>query len=71
MCGIIGYVGRKNLTPILVRGLEKLEYRGYDSAGICEIENGEFNIQRAVGKLSALKEVVKPKLVRSRLESRF
>ena len=40
MCGIVGYLGKKEATPILVEGLTKLEYRGYDSAGIAVIENG-------------------------------
>ena len=41
MCGIVGYVGNKNATDFLIEGLSKLEYRGYDSAGIAVINNGE------------------------------
>jgi glutamine---fructose-6-phosphate transaminase (isomerizing) len=56
MCGIIGYVGPRASKPLLVAGLETLEYRGYDSAGIALLENGELDYVRAVGNLSALKE---------------
>jgi glutamine---fructose-6-phosphate transaminase (isomerizing) len=56
MCGIIGYVGQKPVLPILINGLKRLEYRGYDSAGIA-IPNGEgFSRVRAVGKISVLSE---------------
>lgn len=42
MCGIVGYCGNKNATEVVLRGLEKLEYRGYDSAGISVVENGRL-----------------------------
>ena len=51
MCGIIGYVGRESATPILIAGLQRLEYRGYDSAGIALQHNGRLEIRRSVGKL--------------------
>ena len=54
MCGIVGYVGNKQAGPILLDGLGKLEYRGYDSAGIAVINNGEFSIAKAKGKLQEL-----------------
>ncbi|NLT94668.1 MAG: glutamine--fructose-6-phosphate transaminase (isomerizing) [Clostridia bacterium] len=54
MCGIVGYVGRKEATPILVEGLRKLEYRGYDSAGVAVLEEDTIQIVKAVGKLSFL-----------------
>lgn len=54
MCGIVGYVGCKNATPILVEGLKKLEYRGYDSSGIAVIAQTEINVVKAKGKLNFL-----------------
>lgn len=54
MCGIVGYIGMEQAAPILLAGLAKLEYRGYDSAGIAVYENGDFNIKKAVGKLMNL-----------------
>ncbi len=62
MCGIIGYVGRKNATPILMEGLRRLEYRGYDSAGICVLNGSrDLTLIRAVGKLGRLVERVRAK----------
>src|SRR3954447_23340961 len=58
MCGIVGYVGSKPAQDILLGGLEKLEYRGYDSAGISMLEDGELRSVRAVGNLSHLREAV-------------
>ena len=55
MCGIIGYTGTKNATPILLAGLEALEYRGYDSAGL---SIGGVGIVKAVGKVAMLREKV-------------
>ena len=55
MCGIIGYVGPREARPLLLAGLEKLEYRGYDSAGISVLEDGRIDAVRAVGNLSALR----------------
>jgi glucosamine--fructose-6-phosphate aminotransferase (isomerizing) len=54
MCGIVGYVGPRSATPIVIEGLRRLEYRGYDSAGIAVVENGQVAVRRDVGKLSAL-----------------
>src|SRR6476646_2857934 len=61
MCGIIAYVGRKNVTPLLVEGLKRLEYRGYDSSGVAVIrasgktsEDAALHIRRAVGRISVL-----------------
>src|SRR5689334_18209144 len=59
MCGIVAYVGRKVVTPLLIEGLKRLEYRGYDSAGVAVIdENGHMHIRRAVGRISVLENVV-------------
>lgn len=56
MCGIIGYSGEKNACEVLSRGLETLEYRGYDSAGVALFESGDIRVIKAKGKVSALKE---------------
>jgi glucosamine--fructose-6-phosphate aminotransferase (isomerizing) len=62
MCGIVGYVGKKRVVPIIIEGLRRLEYRGYDSAGIAVAGNGEgLQIRRAEGKLRNLEEVIRQK----------
>jgi len=58
MCGIVGYVGPRDATEIIVEGLHKLEYRGYDSAGIAVQENGTIHLRRAAGKLSNLQRLL-------------
>jgi glucosamine--fructose-6-phosphate aminotransferase (isomerizing) len=58
MCGIVGYVGPQPLLPVLIEGLRKLEYRGYDSAGVAVVRNGEMEIRRSAGKLSRLENVL-------------
>jgi glucosamine--fructose-6-phosphate aminotransferase (isomerizing) len=58
MCGIVGYVGDQPLLPVLIEGLRKLEYRGYDSAGVAVVRNGELDVRRSAGKLSKLEDVI-------------
>ncbi|MCI5857010.1 MAG: glutamine--fructose-6-phosphate transaminase (isomerizing) [Agathobacter sp.] len=57
MCGIVGYVGRKQAAPILLDGLSKLEYRGYDSAGMAVFDGKKINIKKATGRLKVLSEL--------------
>ena len=62
MCGIVGYVGKKQVVPVIIDGLKRLEYRGYDSAGIAVAGNGEgLQIRRAEGKLRNLEEAIRLK----------
>ncbi len=58
MCGIIGYIGSKQVVPVLIDGLRRLEYRGYDSAGVAVVRNGEIDLRRSAGKLARLEEVI-------------
>ena len=70
MCGIVGYVGKKRVVPVIIDGLRRLEYRGYDSAGIAVAGNGEgLQIRRAEGKLRNLEEVIRLKPLAIRLLS--
>src|SRR5213593_3838981 len=59
MCGIVAYVGKKIAQPLLIEGLKRLEYRGYDSAGIAVIDqSGNLHIRRAVGRISVLENAL-------------
>jgi glucosamine--fructose-6-phosphate aminotransferase (isomerizing) len=59
MCGIVGYIGEQDATPIILNGLRRLEYRGYDSAGIAVLQDGKIELRREVGKLDRLVELVR------------
>ncbi|MBO4437313.1 MAG: glutamine--fructose-6-phosphate transaminase (isomerizing) [Fibrobacter sp.] len=63
MCGIVGYIGQNEALPILIGGLKKLEYRGYDSSGIAVIDNGSIHVVKASGKISALEDKLKSQAV--------
>jgi len=68
MCGIVGYVGPQDATPIILDGLKRLEYRGYDSAGLAVVEsNGDLGIRREVGKLIGLQTLVEQKPISGRI----
>jgi glucosamine--fructose-6-phosphate aminotransferase (isomerizing) len=59
MSGIIGYIGNKRVVPVLLEGLQRLQYRGYDSAGLAAIKDGKLAIRRSMGKLRNLEEVIR------------
>src|SRR6266849_3571700 len=59
MCGIIGYIGPKEVVPVLIEGLRRLEYRGYDSAGVAVVRDGAVDLRRSAGKLSNLEQVIR------------
>src|SRR5687768_11944509 len=58
MCGIIGYIGPKPVVPVLIEGLRRLEYRGYDSAGVAVVNGHGIDVRRSAGKLANLESVI-------------
>ncbi|MCX5725850.1 MAG: glutamine--fructose-6-phosphate transaminase (isomerizing), partial [Candidatus Saganbacteria bacterium] len=67
MCGIFGYIGNNKALPYLIEGLKKLEYRGYDSAGVATITDGKLEVIKCSGKISVLEEILKKNSLRGRI----
>jgi glutamine---fructose-6-phosphate transaminase (isomerizing) len=67
MCGIVGYVGSRSAVGIIVEGLKRLEYRGYDSAGVAVMDQGQLQVRRAPGRMKALETVLRDRPVTGRI----
>src|ERR1700709_2075737 len=59
MCGIVGYVGTEPCVPILLDGLRRLEYRGYDSAGVVVLKDGNLEVRKCIGRIASLADLIK------------
>ena len=67
MCGIVGYIGENEAIPVLINGLTRLEYRGYDSAGVAFIRDGKLEIKKCKGRLSCLEPILKDEIIDSKI----
>jgi glutamine---fructose-6-phosphate transaminase (isomerizing) len=63
MCGIVGYIGKKEAAPVLIAGLRRLEYRGYDSAGLCTLDGGPLQVRKCLGRVALLEKLLEKKPV--------